>query len=112
MTKPWLKPENSLLSDAFIVFFPKKNTSPSCVIEARKGGVVKLIGSNLYLLQEADGAIDEFGKRFAFELSGSEEGDVGELVQAFVFAGERIDGFLDGFFYFFVFFIFKKVYYF
>ena len=38
-------------------------------------------------LKESDGAVDEIGKGFAFELAGSQKGNVNELVEAFVFAG-------------------------
>lgn len=38
-------------------------------------------------LKESDGAVDEVGKGLAFELTGSQEGYVNELVETFVFAG-------------------------
>lgn len=37
--------------------------------------------------EEGDGAVDEVGKGLAFELAGSQEGDVDELMETFVFAG-------------------------
>lgn len=49
-------------------------------------------------LQQLHRAVDEFRQRFAFELTGSQECDVDELFQAFVFALEFIDGLDDGLF--------------